>query len=127
MHNIHTTTKLLTFFSMTMVLTPFGGAATAADFTDRDLLVETLTADEQEPLAEAEEALAVADAELMAALAVLAAADQCCTVFNSPLCRNAKSMVDLTRQLIQSHRLHNVTHCSFGKCVLHISEQTFAC
>lgn len=41
--------------------------AEAVDFSDRDLLTETLTLDEQEPLAEAEAELAVADAELQVA------------------------------------------------------------
>jgi hypothetical protein len=42
-------------------------SAGATDFSDRDLLIETLTLDEQEPLAEAQAELAVAEDELAGA------------------------------------------------------------
>lgn len=60
-----------TFFLAVATALPL--AASAADgeprFLDRELLVETLTLDEQEPLADAEAALAAAQAELDAAVA----------------------------------------------------------
>ena len=49
-------------------------SAGATDFSDRELLTETLTLDEQEPLAEAQAEFAVAEAELQEALADEAAA-----------------------------------------------------
>lgn len=61
-------------FAVRAVLTIAMGAGLAAapsagatDFSDRDLLTETLTLDEQEPLAEAQAELAVAETELAAA------------------------------------------------------------